>query len=201
MPMDRKFVPVFILLSSLLLYVAGVGTGWYIGQSYYHSAEKKLNSLEYQIRDLRSLSNSPNLCSYAEARYYMLLSSLAYFGLPYRLESANVPTDVLNQYMSVESEAYLTGQVLSSSCGVKPKLILYFFKRNRPESIQAGKVLDKAKHNFVVLAFPVDTNSTSVATLTTYFNISDYPAIHLCGKTLLWPFNVSSVEGVEQLCK
>ncbi len=200
MPISRKYVPLFVLVSSLMLYIAGVATGWYIGQTYYQSAEEKLNQLESQIKDLRTISQSTDLCSYAEARYYMLLSSLGYFGLPYRLESADVPEDVLEQYMNVESEAYLTGQVLSSSCNIKPKLILYFFQRNKPESLEAGKILDLAKKDFVVLAFPVDTNSTVVKSLQTYFNISSYPAIHLCGKTIYWPFTVSDVQEAEKLC-
>ncbi len=198
---SRKSVLLFVILSSLALYIAGVGTGWFIGQSYYHSAEEKLNNLEYQIKDLRTLSNSPDLCSYAEARYYMLLSSLSYFNLPYRLESADVPNDVLNRYMDVESEAFLTGQVLAKSCNIKPKLIVYFFKRKKASSLDAGKVLDRAKDDFVVLPFPVDTNSTSADSLVKYFNITRFPAVNICGKTITWPFNEENITGAERACK
>ena len=201
MPQTSKSVMLFVLLSSLFLYVAGVGTGWYIGQTYYHSTSKKLNQLENQIKDLRSFSYAPSLCSYAEARYYMLLSSLGHFNLPYRLENAKVPNDVLDQYMSVESEAYLTGEVLQSSCNVHPHLILYFFKRDKPESLKAGKILDASKGKFIVLAFPVDTNSTVVNSLITYLNVTRYPAIYLCGKLIEWPFNITEVSGVEKECK
>ncbi len=198
---DRKSVYLFVILSGLALYIAGVGTGWLIGQSYYQSAEHKLNQLESQIKDLRTLSSSPDLCSYAEARYYMLLSTLGYFNLPYRLESADVSDDVLNRYMEVESEAYLTGQVLASSCNTKPRLIMYFFKRKRPESLEAGKILDRSKQDFVVLAFPVDTNSTVTNSFVKYFNLTRFPTLVICGEKVVWPFNETEVMEAEEKCR
>ncbi|GEM_PF-4306334 len=152
------------------------------------------------MKDLRSLP-SADLCSYAEARYYLLLSSLKYFDLPYRLESASVPAEILDRYMQVESEAYVTGQILASSCQTKPKLILYFFERGETNSMKAGKILDSAKGEFVVLAFPVDTNSSTVESLTKYFGITDYPSLVICDQILDWPFTAEDVQEAEMKCK
>ncbi len=199
--MLQKHILLFVLLSSLVLYVAGVGTGWLIGQTYYSSAEEKLNQLESQMKDLRSVSSTPDLCQYAEARYYLLLSSLKYFELPYRLEGARVDEGTLDRYMQVEAEAFITGQILATSCHVQPKIILYFFERDKPESLEAGKVLDSSKGEFVVLAFVMDTNSSSAKSLAEYFNVVKYPTVVICGDTFVWPFTDGDIQGAEKACK
>ena len=196
-------MPIFVILSSLFLYIAGIATGWFIGQSYYHSTNEKISSLEQEITGLRTLADSPGLCSYSEARYSAILDTLTYFwqGLPYRLESADVPKDTLSQYTNLEAEAYATGKLVEKNCGKAPRVILYFFKRNTNTSQMSGRILDDSKGKFTVLAFPVDIDSPVVNALMSDVGVFSLPAIHLCGKTINWPFNSSEVIGAERLCK
>lgn len=200
----RSQLVMTILVSALIIYVVGVYTGWYITQTQVESTEEKVREIEESLDNIREWTklSDERMCPVLEVQFQDELKKLELFWktLPKKVETGDVSEDTLRAYVDAEVEAYLLSKTLETRCNKKTNIILYFLERKKPESIQAGNLLDEAGVDAIILTMPVDVGSPMAEALAKSFNITSYPAVRTCEKTIIWPFTKEELSEAVSEC-
>ncbi|MCD6414658.1 MAG: hypothetical protein J7L23_03455 [Candidatus Diapherotrites archaeon] len=189
--MRSRLIPA-VLLSALVIYLIGIYTGWYITNNQMRGADAKIQEIEGKLNDIRewTTASDQRTCPILESQFQNQVKELSLFwsALPPKIETSDVSDETLRSYVELEVEAYFVGESLEQQCGRKLNLVLYFPKRGDANSVEAGRLIDKSGKGAMILTMPVDVNSTVVSALAKSFNITNFPAVRTCTKTLTWPF-------------
>jgi thiol-disulfide isomerase/thioredoxin len=158
---------------SLILYLSGIYTGFYIQQSTIQYTEQQIQSLERRLENVQleymylSTMGKDVTCNFLSVLVDQTNNEVWDIGKQLvSLENTKTDSEKVSQltsdYSLLSIRAWILNTFVTEKCEENKVAILYFYSVPCPDCIQQGKILDDLRDNYFgdnIRIFVLNTNS------------------------------------------
>lgn len=178
---------------SLVLYVAGIATGYYLQGDIFGIVESDIDKVRSDIstveqeipllslRGEASCNILPTLSTDVNDRLNRILNEI--IDLEQNRKTNDAYNKLLNDYTSLAVRGWILDKDIKQSCGDDSVPTLYFFSVPCEDCIEQGKILtelrEKYGKGFPVFSLNARADQPAIKILTKSFNITETPSLIL----------------------
>ena len=207
---NTKKIYILAGLISIVLYVAGVGTGYFVQGSTFGFVESEIGDVKDEIsiveQELPLLSlRGDGSCRILNTlsldvndKLNSILSSLV--ELERQGVSGEAYDELLNDYTSLAVRGWILDRDIKLNCQDESVSAMYFFSVPCEDCIEQGEIIDEMRlkygEGFSVFVLNSDIDQPAVKILTRSFNITETPAMIIDSKPFLGKMSRDSLDNL-----
>jgi hypothetical protein len=191
------YIVAFVI--SVLLFTTGILIGTQLVQTVNTGLANDLQSLRDRTSELELLmllkqDNSTEMCGFYQGQLQEFDVQTTDFGQKLDILEQNrgrgdaTVLQLKREYMLMEVRDSLLVQKINDGCPQKIDTMLYFYSNtNCPDCERQGEIgppLKQERPDLMIYAFDADLNVSVVNALMRLYNVKEYPALVVDGKTL-----------------
>ncbi|MBS3052112.1 MAG: hypothetical protein J4428_01935 [Candidatus Aenigmarchaeota archaeon] len=203
--MNKKHIKkayIFAAVLSLVLYLAGIFTGFVVQNSTLKYTEKKVASLQRRVENLQleyiylSTSNDKFNCKFLSALLddtskdmWLIRDELVKLESNPKNENSYNYQELKREYSLVSTRAWILNSVTKEKCDESVVVVLYFYSVPCERCLEQGNILDELKSTVFdsklrVFVLDIGVDEPIVKTLKSTYLITETPSLVVGNQTL-----------------